>query len=102
MARKMDAHVDAIDEFRRISADVSKLESDARQLRKRRDELEAFLLGKMQKSDEATVNGEVVFKIAESSRKSVTIGRVMEFAPKLANKIIVENTSRKIKVVSDV
>lgn len=102
MSRKMDAYADAIDEFRRISADVSKLESDARQLRKRKDELESFLLGKMQKSDEATVNGELIFKVAESARKSVSIGRVMEFAPKMANKIIVENVSRKIRIVSDV
>ena len=98
MARKMDKYREVYNDLRTIDQKISKYNKAVRELKAQRDILDAQLMKSMQKSTEGTIDGMVAIKVKTSIRNTATIGRVMQYAPEMADKIIQQTESKKIEV----
>ena len=99
MARNMNKYAadrNALKDLDKKIADQSKVLSS---YRKEREIIAAKISKGMRNSTEGSIEGRVAFRKVQSERRSATIGRVLEFAPELANKIIETKISTKIEVV---
>lgn len=99
MARNMNkytTHHNAIKTLDEKIAAQSKVVSD---LRKERELIVAKVAKGMRNSTEGLIEGNVAFRKVSTERRSATIGRVLEHAPEMADKIIETKVSTKIEVV---
>ena len=100
MSRKMDAFASDIAQFSNNVAHISKLEKEAREMRKINDAITARVVKAMGTSTEATIDGKVVFALEDTSRESTTIALVEKFAPHLRNVLVNKTTKKKIKFIN--
>lgn len=99
MARNMDKFAVDRNAMKKIDAEIAKHSKIVSQLRKERQVSEARIMKAMRTSTEGNINGELAFRKTSTERRSVTIGRVLEFAPEKAESLIQTKTSYKIEVV---
>lgn len=99
MARKMDKFRNDYESIKALDAKMTKMNKALRELKSERDKISAGLMKSMQTSTEGTIDGQVVMKVKTSVRKTATTARVMEFAPEVADKIILPVESKKIEVL---
>lgn len=94
----MDQHVNVLDEYRRVSNDITKLGREKRELEAKKKALESQLMKTMRNSTVATINGQVAFTIEETVRRSASVSAIENVAPELYDKLVKINKSTKIKV----
>ena len=99
MARKMDKFRNEHQSIRSIDEKIAKQNKILKDLKAQRETHSSVIMKAMQNSTEGTIDGQVVFKKKISERSTATIGRVREFAPELADKIIQTTKSEKIEVL---
>lgn len=98
MARKMDKFRAEHKEIKSLDDKIAKYNKILKDLKAERAIHDSVIMKGMQNSTEGTIDGQVVFKVKTTERNTATIGRVHEFAPEVADKIIQKTTSKKIEV----
>lgn len=97
MARKMDNYSAQIEELRQLTTQYQVASKELRNIEKQRKQIIGQLLTTMQTSTEATIDGQKVFEVKETQRRSTRIDLIMQHAPELADKLIETKTSKSIK-----
>lgn len=99
MARNMNKFAVDHNALKNLDVKISKQSKAISALRKEREVLESKIAKAMRNSTEGNIEGRLAFRKVSTERRSATIGRVLEFAPELANEIIQTKVSTKIEVV---
>ncbi|AOZ63719.1 hypothetical protein SEA_WEASELS2_134 [Rhodococcus phage Weasels2] len=102
MSRKMDSFKAEIAEYAVISAEATDLRRKLSAIEKRQKEIKSLVIPKMKGSTVGSIDNEDLFEIVDVGKSSVTIDRVMLYAPQLADKLIVKNPSLTIKFLTKV
>lgn len=102
MSRKMDGFKAEIAEYAVISAEATDLRRKLSAIEKRQKEIKSLVIPKMKGSTVGSIDNEDLFEIVDVGKSSVTIDRVMLYAPQLADKLIVKNPSLTIKFLTKV
>lgn len=97
--KKMDRFVDDVLALSNINAELTALRHAISLLESDKKILEATLLKAMGAATIGTINSVSAIKIGDASRRSVTIDRVLEFAPEQAANIIQTHTWKKVNVL---
>ena len=99
MARRFDAHKELVDEYRLVKQKCVELGREYRAVEAMEKKLRNEIAHLMQNSTVAEIEGTTVFELSQGSRSTVTIGRVMKFAPELADVLIETSTWPKINFI---
>lgn len=99
MARKLDHMADRVLAFQNKRAELSKMEREARKFREEVDKEQTELIKIMGASVEATIDGQKVFEVADTERRSTSVAAVLKHAPELADALVTVNYGKKIKFV---
>lgn len=88
MSRRMDSHVQLIAEYKDIQDRYKELGKEFRALEKQEKAKRNEIIRLMKNSSVAEIGGELVFELVPGSRRTVTLERVYQFAPHLADVLI--------------
>lgn len=99
MARNMNKYAPHRDSIKALDKQIAAQSKALSDLRKEREMIVAKVSKGLRNSTEGLVEGAIAFRKVTSERRTTTIGRVLEFAPDQADKIIETKLSTKIEVV---
>lgn len=97
MARNMDKHLDKIKKFEELKEQATEVGRHYRAICAERDRMETEIIDAMQTSTVATVGGQPVFEVVETSRDSCKKENVLRYAKSVAHLIIETKYTPHIK-----
>lgn len=95
--RKMDKHLDIISEYQMLTAQSSEARKILTAIDERRKILLSQILHTMQKSKVGLIENEPYFEVLPTSRRTVTVDRVIEVCPERLDELVTIHDGHKLK-----